>query len=127
MYGIVLVSHSNKITEGIKEMIEEMIGDNEYVDIVSCGGTDDGRLGTNAIDILDNIENLNDAKQIFVFADIGSAILSAETAIDLVDDIELKEKVVLADCPLVEGSFAAAVQASVNASSEEILNEIASV
>lgn len=125
MYGIVLVSHSNKITDGIKEMIVEMIGENEHVKISSCGGTDDGRLGTNPVAILDSIEELKKAQQIFIFADIGSAILSAETAIDLVDDLEIKEKVILADCPLVEGAFAAAVQASVNAKEEDILNEIA--
>ncbi|EIZ2672814.1 hypothetical protein MOY29_002971, partial [Listeria monocytogenes] len=53
MISIVLVSHSQKITEGLQEMIVEMVGDT--VHIISSGGTGDGRLGTNAIMIADNI------------------------------------------------------------------------
>ncbi|HAC1835819.1 TPA_asm: hypothetical protein GI994_12135, partial [Listeria monocytogenes] len=43
MISIVLVSHSQKITEGLQEMIVEMVGDT--VHIISSGGTGDGRLG----------------------------------------------------------------------------------
>lgn len=56
MIGIILVSHSKKITDGIKEMIDEMIGTSESVKIKSCGGTEDGRLGTNSLEILKCIE-----------------------------------------------------------------------
>jgi len=127
MIGIVLVSHSEKITEGIKEMIEEMIEDSPNVKLQSAGGTDDGRLGTNPLMIIEAIEELKDASDILIFADIGSALLSGETAIDMLEDDVLKQKSLLVECPLVEGAFAAAVQASVNPTKEAILAEVTSV
>lgn len=127
MIGIILVSHSQKITDGIKEMIEEMIGESPNVEVVSCGGTGDGRLGTNSLMILDSINYLTTASHILIFGDIGSAILSVETAIDLIDDSNLSKKVTLVDSPLVEGAFAAAVQASINCTKEEILKEVSSI
>lgn len=124
MKSIVLISHSEKITEGTKEMIDEMIGDSSNVTIYSAGGTGDGRLGTNAVMCLECIENSAEAENILIFADIGSAILSAETAIELIEDDAVREKTVLVDAPLVEGSFAAAVLASTGASLEDILEEM---
>lgn len=127
MIGVILVSHSEKITEGVKEMIEEMVGDSPHVTIISAGGTGDGRLGTNSLMILEAIQSLEEATDVLIFGDIGSAILCAETAMDLIEDDELREKTLLVDAPLVEGAFAAAVQASVNCSREDILKEMANV
>ncbi|MCB5950832.1 PTS-dependent dihydroxyacetone kinase phosphotransferase subunit DhaM [Enterococcus sp. BWT-B8] len=124
MIGIVLVSHSRKITDGTKEMIEEMSGINGSVRIISAGGTGDGRLGTNAIMIMEAIESLAACNHILVFCDIGSAILSSETAIELIEDEYLMRKIELMDCPLVEGAFAAAVQATVCQEKEAILQEL---
>lgn len=128
MYGVILVSHSKKITDGIKEMIEEMTGESENVKIFSCGGTDDGRMGTNSLTILNTIQKNENAKRIFIFADIGSAILSTEMAIDLLDNEEIEEKVLfLENIPLVEGAFAASIQASAGSSVEDILEELENV
>lgn len=128
MYVVILVSHSKKITDGIKEMIEEMTGDNKNVKILSCGGTDDGRMGTNSLTILKAILDNKEAKGIFIFADIGSAILSTEMAIDLLDDEEMEKKVLfLENSPLVEGSFATSIQASIGSSLEDILAELENI
>lgn len=125
MFGIILVSHSQKITDGTKEMIEEMTGTNDAVRIISAGGTGDGRLGTNSIMIMEAIEENADCHHILIFCDIGSAILSSETAIDLIDDEELAMKTEIMDCPLVEGAFAVAVQATVCQEKETIIQELA--
>jgi PTS hybrid protein len=125
MFGIILVSHSQKITDGTKEMIEEMTGTSESVRITSAGGTGDGRLGTNSIMIMEAIEANSDCAHILIFCDIGSAILSSETAIDLIEDAELAGKTEIIDCPLVEGAFAAAVQATVCQERETIIQELA--
>ena len=111
MNGIVLVSHSRKITDGLQEMIQEMT--NNEVKIFSAGGTDDGRLGTSAPLIMEGIEACQDCTRILVFCDLGSSVLSAETAIGLVDE-ELGQKCIIMDCPLVEGAFIAAVQSMVS-------------
>ena len=86
MVAIILVSHSRKITDGLKEMIEEMTGRFEHISIVSAGGTDDGRIGTDPLFILNAIEEHKDADNIYLFADIGSAIMSIEAAIELLED-----------------------------------------
>ena len=125
MFGIILVSHSQKITDGTKEMIEEMTGTNDAVRIISAGGTGDGRLGTNSIMIMEAIEENADCHHILIFCDIGSAILSSETAIDLIDDEELAMKTEIMDCPLVEWAFAAVVQATVCQEKETIIQELA--
>lgn len=127
MIGVILVSHSEKITDGLKEMIDEMVGDSPHVTVVSAGGTGDGRLGTNSLMILESIQQLESATDILIFGDIGSAILCAETAMDMIDDSELQAKTVLVNAPLVEGAFAAAVQASASGTREQILQEMANI
>lgn len=127
MVSIVLVSHSRKITDGLKEMIEEMVDSTGDVEIHSTGGTDDGRLGTDAVAIYNIIEQSKKHKNILIFADIGSAILSTETAIDLIEDEELKSKVTLVDAPLVEGAFVASIQAMVDDDVEGILAELQNI
>ncbi|MGX6962670.1 dihydroxyacetone kinase phosphoryl donor subunit DhaM [Vagococcus xieshaowenii] len=124
MIGIILVSHSQKITDGTKEMIEEMTGKCDQVRIISAGGTGDGRIGTNAIMIMEAIEANKDCQNIFIFCDIGSAVLSSESAVDLIEDSELLSKVEIIDAPLVEGSFAVAVKSTVTQEKEEILSEL---
>lgn len=124
MISIILVSHSQKITEGLQEMIVEMVGDT--VHIISSGGTGDGRLGTNALMIADNITACVDSEHIYIFCDIGSAILSAETSLELLEPA-LLEKTTIIDAPLVEGAFTAAVQSLVNPSKEAILHELTNV
>lgn len=125
MIGIILVSHSHKITEGLTDLINEMCSaeSSEYVRVIPAGGTDDGRLGTSAIIISEKIEEISDYSDIFIFCDMGSAYLSAETALDIVDD-EVRSKVHVVRAPLIDGAFLAGVQASAGFSAEEILKEL---
>ncbi|MBP3040902.1 PTS-dependent dihydroxyacetone kinase phosphotransferase subunit DhaM, partial [Bacillaceae bacterium Marseille-Q3522] len=116
-----LVSHSKKITDGLKEMITEMTG--EDARIFSAGGTDDGRLGTSAPIIMEKIEACQNCNRILIFCDVGSSILSAEAALDLMDE-DLKEKCLIVDAPLVEGAFVAGVQSLATDNLEDILNEL---
>lgn len=45
MLGIVVVSHSEKIAEGVVDLCYEMVS--KEVKIMPAGGTDDGGIGTN--------------------------------------------------------------------------------
>lgn len=123
MLTFILVSHSKKITDGLKEMIEEMIGDRENITIVSAGGTDTGDLGTDPIRIVTEIEEHVESDQIYLFADIGSAVMSIESALDLVNE-NLRERCVYIDGPLVEGAFVACVQGMIGSSKEVIQLEV---
>jgi dihydroxyacetone kinase phosphotransfer subunit len=109
MVGIVIVSHSDKISQGIVDIGKQMA--QRDVKIISAGGTRDGRIGTDATKIMEAIIESDDGSGVIVFVDLGSAVLSTEMAIDFLDE-ELKKRVVIADAPLVEGSITAIVEAS---------------
>lgn len=121
MIGLLLVSHSIKITDGIKDLIVEMT--NDSVPIVSCGGTDDEGLGTSAEKIVNGINELSDCDHILIFTDIGSSIMSSDLALDLITKEE-KDKCVMVDAPIVEGAFVAGVQSMVSDDLKEVLSEV---
>ena len=114
MVGLVLVSHSASIAGGTAELVRHMA---EGVEVAAVGGDTDGGLGTDPDGILAAIEGM-ETEEILVFMDIGSAVLSAETVLEMLEP-ETREKVRLVDTPFVEGAFAAAVMASTGASGDE--------
>lgn len=118
MIGFILVSHSDKLAEGIKE-IAEQINDGQ-ANIKAVGGVGDGRIGTNPIRIQEAIEELYDGDNILIFGDLGSSIMSAQMAIDMVAE-DIREKTILVDAPLVEGSVAAIIQSSITQNIKDIL------
>jgi PTS hybrid protein len=114
MVGLVLVSHSPRIAEGTAELVRQMAGE---VEIVAVGGDADGGFGTDPERIKAAIENL-DADGALIFMDLGSAVLSAETVLEMLSS-EDREKVRLVDAPFVEGAFAAGVEASTGSDADE--------
>ncbi len=114
MVGLVLVSHSPRVAEGTAELVRHMAGE---VEILAVGGDSDGTLGTDPEGIKNAIEGL-DADEVLVFMDLGSAVLSAETVIEMLSS-DLRERVRLVDAPFVEGAFAAGVTASTGADANE--------
>lgn len=111
MIGIVIVSHSEKLSQGVKEIAEQM--NTARVPVVAAGGTGDGNIGTNPMNIKDAIEQLSDMERILIFADIGSSILSTDCALEMIDEI-IKTKTIIVDAPLVEGVITAVIQASIS-------------
>ncbi|OUO29142.1 dihydroxyacetone kinase phosphoryl donor subunit DhaM [Eubacterium sp. An3] len=116
--GVVIVSHSEYIANGLKDLVNEM--NDGSVPVIAAGGADGGRIGTSAIRIQNAIESLEDCEHILIYADLGSSVLSAETAIDIVDE-DLAEKVQIVDAPIVEGSLAGVVQATISDDVEEVI------
>jgi PTS hybrid protein len=113
MVGLVLVSHSPRIAEGTAELVRQMAGE---VEVAAVGGDAQGGFGTDPERIKAAIENL-DADGALVFMDLGSAVLSAETVLEMLSSGE-REKVRLVDAPFVEGAFAAGVEASTGSDAE---------
>ena len=72
---------------------------------------EDGGIGTDAMKIQAAIEAADDGSGVLVLVDLGSAVLSTDVALELVDE-ELKERVKVADTPILEGAISAAVEAS---------------
>ena len=118
--GLVLVSHSSTLVDGLREMVAQVAGDD--VPVVTAGGTEDGRLGTSAPRISAAIRTALDAgaDDVVVLLDLGSAALSLELAIEDLPDAD-RPRVHISEAPLVEGAVLAAVQASVGAGIDEVL------
>ena len=105
--GIVFVSHSSDIATGLVDLARQMAPE---VTLVAAGGTDDGRIGTSFDRVSAGIAEADSGAGVAVLCDLGSAILTAETALDFLDD-QLRTRVRIVDAPLVEGGVAAAVAA----------------
>jgi dihydroxyacetone kinase phosphotransfer subunit len=112
--GIVLVSHSAAIAEGTAELVRHMAGE---IEVAAVGGDTDGSLGTDPERIQRSIEEM-EVDEVLVFMDLGSAVLSAETVLEMLSS-EDAQKVRLVDAPFVEGAFAAGVIASTGADADE--------
>lgn len=104
--GIVIISHSEQVASGLKEIIREVITD---VPVEIAGGTDDGRIGTSMDKILRAIQRADEGSGVLLFYDLGSAKMNAELALDMCGN----EDVFLVDAPLIEGAYVAAVESSV--------------
>jgi phosphoenolpyruvate---glycerone phosphotransferase subunit DhaM len=107
--GLVIVSHSRKVAEGVVELAAQMAPD---VTLVPAGGTtdDDGTelIGTSLDRVMEALAAADTGSGTVILADLGSAVMTAESALEFLGD---PETTLIADAPLVEGSIAAAVAA----------------
>lgn len=117
MVGVVLVSHSRKLAEGLKELLDQL--SQGRIRVEAAGGTEDGGLGTDAVRIQAAVEAADQGDGVLVLMDLGSAVLSARTALEFLAP-DLAARTVLGEGPLVEGAVAAAVEASAGSSLEEV-------
>ncbi len=122
MVGIVIVSHSATLAEGVRQLAEQMT--EGRVPLALAGGIDDPEspIGTDAMKVMAAIDAVYSDDGVVVLMDLGSALLSAETALEFLPD-ERRAHVFLSKAPLVEGALAAAVQASVGAPVAQVLRE----
>ena len=106
MVGFVIVSHSQTLADGVVELTKMMA---DGVPIRAAGGLEDGGFGTSYEKIANAIEE--------IYSDDGVMVLEAMP----------ERKLILADCPLVEGAVAATVSAIAGSSLEEIMDELPDV
>lgn len=129
MVNLLLVSHSKKLAEGVAEMVQQMTS-SEAVKIATAAGIGDQNeeLGTNAVEIMEAIDQIYSEDGILVLLDLGSAILSTEMALDMLPD-DMKSNIKLCAAPFVEGALVAAVQAGLgsdlNAVYQDAMNALA--
>lgn len=112
MVGIVIVSHSRLAAEGIRELAVQMA--RPELRIIACGGMEDGGIGTDALRIRQAILDADAGSGVCVMVDLGSGVMSAETAIELLECEDEHEglQARIADAPVLEGTVCAAVSAS---------------
>ena len=112
MIGIVVVSHSSKVAEGICDMVQQISSrDGEKLPIYPAGGNAQGGLGTDPQRVLEAIKNADQGEGVVVLADLGSAVISSQAAISMLDE-PLRSRVRIADAPVLEGAIGAGVEAA---------------
>ncbi len=122
MVGLVLVSHSQELAQAVKALATQQT--QGRAPIAAVGGTGDPAqpFGTDATAILEAIQTVYDEDGVVVLMDLGSAIMSAEMALEFLEP-EQAARVRLVAAPFVEGAMAAAVQASIGMDLEAVVEE----
>ncbi|MFF5290363.1 phosphoenolpyruvate--protein phosphotransferase [Paractinoplanes globisporus] len=118
MVGLVVVSHSRALARAAVELATEMLHGSE-VPVEIAAGLDESTLGTDAVAISAAIGRADRGDGVVVLMDLGSAVLSAEMAVEMLGSPD----VLLTPAPLVEGLVAAVVSAASGASREEVAAE----
>jgi multiphosphoryl transfer protein len=121
--GIVVVSHSRTLAHAAVELAAEMVPGTPPA-VAVAAGLDDGAFGTDAVAVREAIEQVDSPDGVVVLCDLGSAVLSAEMALEFLDE-ELRARVVISPAPLVEGLVVAFVTAAGGAAAAEIATEAA--
>ncbi|WP_116047934.1 dihydroxyacetone kinase phosphoryl donor subunit DhaM [Amycolatopsis palatopharyngis] len=112
--GLVVVSHSTKLAEGVAELARQMAPD---VAVLPAGGLPDGGIGTDYDSVLAAAGEADSGDGVVLLYDLGSAQMTAEL---VVESLAAPEKAVVVDAPLVEGAVAAAVTAQGGADRERV-------
>jgi phosphoenolpyruvate---glycerone phosphotransferase subunit DhaM len=102
--GIVLVSHSAKLADGLAELAGQMAPD---VKILAAGGMPDG-LGTDFDAVSAALDRAESGDGVALLYDLGSAKMTADLAVEMLGD---PNRAAVIDAPFVEGAVAAAVAA----------------
>jgi PTS hybrid protein len=105
----VLVSHSHGLAEGVRELAGQMA---PGVLMIAAGGDGSGGLGT-SFDLVEQAitEAAGDGRSVVVLTDLGSAVLTAESVVEFLDE-DVAARVRVPDAPLVEAAVAASVEAA---------------
>jgi multiphosphoryl transfer protein len=120
--GIVVVCHSRALARAAVDFAREMAPGPLRIEVAA--GLDEETFGTDASAIAEAVGAADDGDGVVILMDLGSAVLSADLALELLGD-DVGERVRLSPAPLVEGLLAAAVAASGGATADEIVAESA--
>ncbi|WP_442760207.1 dihydroxyacetone kinase phosphoryl donor subunit DhaM [Enterococcus italicus] len=114
--GIVIVSHSKNIAQGVVDLVREVAKD---VEITYVGGTEDGGIGT-SFERVQAVVEANSKETLLAFFDLGSAKMNLEMVTDFSD-----KTIHINYVPIVEGPYTAATLHQGGAEQVAILAQLA--
>lgn len=117
MVGIVVVSHSKNLAQEIINFSLDMA--KADICIINAGGACHGGFGTDVDTIVEAIKKADDGDGVLIFVDLGSAVMSANMAIEFLEG-ELQKRVFIADAPILEGCIGGTMRASIGGTLEEV-------
>lgn len=120
MVSLLIVSHSESLAKGIKELAKEMSGD---VIIEAVGGTDEGRLGNDYDKIYKALDKIYTDDGVLVLFDLGSSYLTTEMVKEAFE-IEGRDKIKIIDAAMVEGAVISSIEMSLGKSLDEVCDKL---
>lgn len=120
MVGLVIVSHSEKLAQGVVDLARMMARE---APMAAAGGLEDGSFGTSFEKISNAVDEVYSDEGAILLMDMGSAVMTAEMVLESMEG----RKLALADCPVAEGAVTAAVDAEAGMPLEEILADLEQV
>lgn len=118
--GVVLISHSAALAQAVVELATEQVGD--AAPIAVAAGMPDGGLGTDAVAVMAAVEEVASPAGVLVVMDLGSAVMSAELAVELLGDVDVPVRLTWA--PVVEGFVVALQQSSRGSDLDTVVREV---
>lgn len=122
MVGIVLVSHSYPLALAVQGLVHAMTGPDLPLAIAAGAGDDHSDLGTNAVEIMEAVGSVISNEGVLVLMDMGSALLSTDTALEFLDEAD-RSRVRCCAAPFVEGAIAAGVVAVAGGKIDDVARE----
>jgi phosphocarrier protein FPr len=122
MVGLVIVSHSRALAEALAGLIRQVASADLPIALAAGVGEDRGQFGTDAVEIMEAIQSVYSEAGVLVLMDLGSAVLSAKLALDLLPP-EMGDRIRFCGAPLVEGAIAAAVQIGLDSDLDTVCRE----
>lgn len=123
MVNLLLVSHSKNLAESAADLAKQMIISGEMKISIAAGiGEDNQEIGTNAVEIAEAIQDIYTDDGVLVLMDLGSAVLSAQMALDLIPS-DMCQRVRICPAPFIEGAVVAAAQAGSGSDLEMVYRE----
>lgn len=122
MVHLILVSHHPALAQALAELAAQVSADPATLHTAAGIDDADNPIGTDAVRIMAAIDAADNSDGILILVDLGSAILSAQTALELVDP-DVAARCRIAAAPFVEGALSAAVAAASGADLATVARE----
>ena len=122
MVGLVFVSHSRALADALVGLVSQVTATDIPIAVAAGVGPARQDFGTDAVEITEAIQSVYSPDGVLVLMDLGSAILSADMALDFLPP-EMKENIRFCDAPFVEGAIAAGVQVGLGSDLATICQE----
>lgn len=122
MVGLVIVSHSRNLAAALVGLLKQVVTAEIPLAIAAGAGEDRSAFGTDAVEIMQAVESVFSEDGVVILMDLGSAVLSAEMAVELLPP-EYAGKIRICPAPLVEGSLSAGVQIGLGSDLETVCRE----
>ena len=83
MVGLVVVSHSRALAVALVGLLRQVASPNLPLAVAAGIGEDRSEFGTDAVEIMEAIQSVYSEDGVLVLMDLGSAVLSANLALEL--------------------------------------------